>query len=132
MSSPASAPRLCRCSRTSAGCTKDRSIGLGHPGELRNAIGHGLETFLAFAQYLFRPLTFGDVARNFRSSDNRAIAVLDWRNRHRNVDPLAILLETDGFEMVNALTAPNSLQNVDFLFRAVRRHQHLHRFTERL
>src|ERR1700730_12161413 len=76
-----------------------------------------------------RPFALGDVAYNLRSTQDRPAAVLNWRNRHRNVILRAILSDPDGFKMINALTPPDSRQNIGFLVRQLLRQKHQHRFA---
>ena len=102
------------------------------PGAQPPTLQGQTQPFLAFAQCVFRPLALGDVAGNFRSANNRAIAVSNRRDGHRNVNFCAILAHSHGLEMFHTLAPPDAGQNVGFLLGPFRRQQHHHRFADSL
>ena len=86
----------------------------------------------ALFKSVFRPLAPGNVAGNLRRPNNRALAVLNRRNRHRDLNCRAIFANPDSFEIIQPLPAANSRQNGGFLIREVGRQQHSHGPAHRL
>ena len=64
----------------------------------------GLEQRLAFG---LCGGALGDVASDFRGADDAALRVANRRDSERDVDFLAVLAATDGFEMIDASARAN-------------------------
>ena len=56
-------------------------------------------------------LARGDVARNFRRTDNLAVLIPHRRHGERYVDEATVLAAADGFKMIDALAAPDASEN---------------------
>ena len=66
------------------------------------------------AHHPFGPFALGDVARNLRGADDRAVFVPYRRNGQRNVDDAAVLAAPDSLKVLDALAAPDTLQDSRF------------------
>ena len=82
---------------------------------------HPASPIFALAQGLFGSLAFGDVAGNLGGTDDDAARVSDRRHRERDGDARAILGETYGVEMVDAIAASQPLQYARLLLMKFRR-----------
>ena len=56
-------------------------------------------------------LALGNVAGDFRRADDFAFRILDRRNGQRNIDPASVLAHTNGFIVLDALTASDTFEN---------------------
>src|SRR5215472_3561980 len=74
----------------------------------------------------------GNVPRNFRGSDDPAVAAEDRRHRQRNINQRTILAFADRFIMADALAAPQPLQNGRLLVYAIGGEEERYRLTNDL
>jgi hypothetical protein len=72
----------------------------------------------------------GDVARNFRRADDLALSIFDRRDRQRNIDAASILVLTQGFEVLDLLSPPDALENLQLLILPVRWNENRDRFAD--
>src|SRR6516225_4178157 len=65
-------------------------------------------------------LALGDIAGDLRGADDTPIGAVDGRYRERNVEQAAVLTPANGFEVIDALAAPQPRQNRCLLLGAIR------------
>src|SRR5262249_23235023 len=82
-----------------------------------NSPGEHAEAFelLTLAQLSFEFLALGNVAGDLGTSDDRAARTADGRDGQGNIDLLAVLPEPDGFEVLDASTEADLLNEAGFL-----------------
>src|SRR6202051_3746032 len=96
----------------------------------RSPLDFLLELFAELAQLafdavalLFGPLARGDVAGDLRGADDSTVRVLDRRDAQRNRKPAAVLALTDRLIVIEALAAPDALEDLWLLVVELRRYQ---------
>src|SRR5207244_12946948 len=77
----------------------------------------------AFAQGIFGPLSFGDVAGNLGSADDPAARILEWRYAQRDIDSGAIFPRPSRFIMLDPLAVFEFFENFLLLALQFRRDQ---------
>ena len=65
-------------------------------------------------QPLLRPFTFGNIARNFRSANDFATFVFDWRHGQGNIYETTILCLPDRLVVIDAFAPPDSAKDEGF------------------
>ena len=68
----------------------------------------------ALSQGRLRLLLSGNVAGNFRGSNDFAELIADGRHGQRNVDPTTVLMQPDSLQMVDLLAGLQEIQNCVF------------------
>ena len=87
---------------------------------------------VGLAEHLARAFLERDVARDLRGADHAAAAIVDRRDRERDVDAPAVLREPHGLEVTDALARAQPRQDHLLLARALRRNDHEDRLADRL
>jgi hypothetical protein len=64
---------------------------------------------------LLRPSALGDVAGDLRGADDPPLAVPERRYRERDLDQRAVLAAADGLVVLDALAAPDALEDPGLL-----------------
>src|SRR5581483_6423493 len=77
----------------------------------------------AIAQFGFRTFALGDIAGDFRSTNDAAEAVTHGRHRQRNIEQRAVLAPADGLIVMNPLTRADPGENPRLLVEAIWREQ---------
>ena len=72
-------------------------------------------------QPLLRPFAFGNIARDFRSADDFAAFVFDWRHGQRNIYETAILCQPDRLLVIDAFALPDSTKDEGFFVMPIHR-----------
>jgi hypothetical protein len=70
------------------------------------------QRLLALLQPLLCQLALRDIACDLRGSDDRSIGGPDWRYRERDGDAPAVLGDANGVEVIDALAAPQLIQDL--------------------
>src|SRR6188472_2566377 len=79
---------------------------------------------------LLRPPAFSDVTSNFRCAYDFALAISNGRHSKRNVNEATMFAPPNGFKVLNALPAPDTLQNCCFLVESVLWNHHRNWLTD--
>src|SRR4051794_22367365 len=77
-------------------------------------------------------LCFGDVPRDFRGADDRAVRIADGRDAERDVDPRSVFSEPDSLEMIDAQALREPRHDLRFLEPELGRNEREHRTADDL
>ena len=92
---------------------------------MARGIGELLQIVVRAPEVIFHTLPAGDIADDFRGSNDFAISVPDRRNRKRYVEEGPAFAAANRLELFDSfLSAPQPRQNLAVLHRAGLRHQH--------
>jgi len=86
--------------------------------------------FGLFLEFFLDLLPAADVARDFRSADNRAVRRFDRRNRKRYVEQHSVLVLSDRLVMFDALAVSDFFEDDGFFVLTVGRDQNRDRFAD--
>ena len=98
----------------------------------RGAVEGRVEALLGGAHRVLQADAVGDVAGDRRGADELAVGVVDERDPHRDIDPPAVLAQTDGLERLDALAARELREDPRVLVAPVGRHEHPEWAADRL
>src|SRR5579884_1918865 len=93
----------------------------GVVGGIDNGGKQAIRSFAAFR--------LGNVAGDLGSADDFAVRVLNRRDGERNVEQRAVFSAANGFEMIDALSPPQSREDLRLLIQAIWRNEHGDRFA---
>ena len=89
-----------------------------------------LESGIVCLLRYLQPFVFGDVASDFRGTDNLPSFVCEGRHRHRNVDQRAVFLLTYGFVVLGGPSAANLVKNGIMFVEPIRRYERPYGLTD--
>ena len=90
----------------------------------RTLLHASFEFLVEFTDFPLGRLLLSDVAGSVGSANDCARTVFNKRNHLGNIDTLAILPQTNGFEIVHGLTVANVRQYLGFFIPELGRKQH--------
>src|SRR5580693_8760685 len=97
-----------------------------HRGELFELEVTPLQLDHDFAKLLLDALLLGDVPHDFRSADDTAVHVPNWRDPQRYRNQRAVLPAPDRFKQIHRFTMEELLDTSDLLIHAVLGNQRGH------